>query len=147
MNLLPKDEKFFELFQQHVRILCQSSRLLLTGLQGGYGGMHDIAKEMEILERNADEVIHEIFRKLQSTFLTPFDPEDIQALATALDDILDAIEDATFRIVAYRLDPIPEPAVRLGHLIDDSCQSLAKAIESLRDRKPCLDPLRRSESH
>jgi hypothetical protein len=139
MNLLPRDEKFFDLFHQHVQMLCQASRLLVTGLTGGYQSMCDIEKEMETIERNADEVIHEIFRKLQSTFLTPFDPEDIQTLATAIDDVLDAIEDAAFRIVAYRLDPIPEPAVRLGQLIDEACQSLAKAIEGLRDRKPCLD--------
>ena len=139
MKFLPRDEKFFDLFHQHVRLLCQASRLLVTGLNGGYRGMCDIEKEMETIERNADEIIHEIFHRLQSTFLTPFDPEDIQTLATATDDILDAIEDATFRIVAYRLDPIPEPAVRLGQLIDEACQSLAKAIEALRDKKSCLD--------
>jgi predicted phosphate transport protein (TIGR00153 family) len=139
MNLLPKDEKFFDLFRQHSRILCQSSRLLTDGLQGGYRSMCDASKEIEVLERSADEVIHEIFRRLQSTFLTPFDPEDIQALATALDDVLDAIEDAAFRIVAYRLDPIPEACVRLGQLVNDSCRAISQAIESLHDRKPCLD--------
>ena len=85
MNLLPREEKFFDLFNQHVQILCQASRLLVTGLNGGYRGMCDIEKEMETIERSADEVIHEIFRKLQSTFLTPFDPEDIQTLATAIE--------------------------------------------------------------
>ncbi len=139
MNLLPKDEKFFDLFNQHSRILCQSSRLLASSLQGGYRAMCDASKEMEALERSGDEVIHEIFRRLQSTFLTPFDPEDIQALATALDDVLDAIEDATFRIVAYRLDPIPDACVRLGQLVNESCRSLSSALESLHDRKPCLD--------
>jgi predicted phosphate transport protein (TIGR00153 family) len=139
MNLLPKDEKFFDLFRQHSRILCQSSRLLMSSLQGGYRAMCDASKEIESLERSGDEVIHEIFRRLQSTFLTPFDPEDIQALATALDDVLDAIEDAAFRIVAYRLDPIPEACVRLGQLVNDSCRSLSSAIEALHDRKPCLD--------
>jgi predicted phosphate transport protein (TIGR00153 family) len=139
MNLLPKDEKFFDLFSQHSRILCQSSRLLATSLQGGYRAMCDASKEMEVLERSGDEVIHEIFRRLQSTFLTPFDPEDIQALATALDDVLDAVEDATFRIVAYRLDPIPEACVRLGQLVNESCRSLSSAVEALHDRKPCLE--------
>jgi predicted phosphate transport protein (TIGR00153 family) len=139
MNLLPKDEKFFDLFRQHSRILCQSSRLLTSSLQGGYGAMRDASKEMESLERSGDEIIHEIFRRLQSTFLTPFDPEDIQALATALDDVLDAIEDATFRIVAYRLDPIPEACVRLGQLVHESCRAISSAVESLHDRKPCLE--------
>jgi uncharacterized protein len=139
MNLLPRDEKFFDLFHQHVRILCQSSQLLMTGLTSGYGGMCRISRQMEALEQNGDEVIHEIFRKLQSTFITPFDPEDIQTLATTLDNVLDSIEDATFRIVAYRLDPIPEAAVQLGQMIDDSCRALARAMTSLRDRKPVMD--------
>src|SRR5437764_15348354 len=134
MNLLPKDEKFFELFRQHARILCQASRLLTSSLQAGYRAMCDASKEIEALERGGDEVIHEIFRRLQSTFLTPFDPEDIQALATALDDVLDAIEDTTFRIVAYRLDLIPEACVRLCQLVHDSCRSISSAIESLHDR-------------
>src|SRR3954452_17637871 len=112
MNLLPKDEKFFELFRQHARILCQASRLLTSSLQAGYRAMCDASKEIEALERGGDETIHEIFRRLQSTFLTPFDPEDIQALATALDDVLDAIEDAAFRIVGYPLRSIP--AARAG---------------------------------
>jgi hypothetical protein len=136
MNLLPRDEKFFELFNQHVKVLCQSSQLLISGLRAGYQGMSDISKQMEALERNADELIHQIFQRLQSTFVTPFDPEDIQTLATSLDNVLDSIEDATFRIVAYRLDPIPPAAVELGRMIDDSCKALARALSALEHRKP-----------
>ncbi len=129
MNLLPRDEKFFDLFHSHVRILCQSSELLMSGLKSGYSGMRNISKQMEALEQNGDDVIHEIFDRLQSTFITPFDPEDIQTLATTLDNVLDSIEDATFRIVAYRLDPIPEAAVQLGQMIDDCCRALARAMD------------------
>ncbi len=139
MNLLPRNERFFDLFHQHVRILCQSSELLISGLKSGYEGMCLISKQMEALEQNGDEVIHQIFRTLQSTFITPFDPEDIQTLATTLDNVLDSIEDATFRIVAYRLDPIPPAAVELGRMIDDSCKALARAFTLLKDRKPVLD--------
>jgi uncharacterized protein len=101
--------------------------------------MCQISKQMEALERNGDEVIHQIFRTLQSTFITPFDPEDVQTLATSLDNVLDAIEDATFRIVAYRLDPIPDPAVELGRMIDESCKALARAFDSLKHKKPVWD--------
>ncbi|MBV9102406.1 MAG: DUF47 family protein [Candidatus Eremiobacteraeota bacterium] len=139
MNLLPRDQKFFDLFNQHAKILCQSSQLLISGLRSGYQGMCDISKQMEALERNADELIHQIFRRLQSTFITPFDPEDIQTLATSLDNVLDSIEDTTFRIVAYRLDPIPAPAVEMGRMIDDSCKALARALTSLEQRKPVWD--------
>ena len=139
MNLLPRDAKFFEYFQQHAKILCRSSELLISGLKGGYDGMCGISKQMESLERSGDEVIHEIFRRLQSTFITPFDPEDIQTLATALDDVLDAIEDATFRIVAYRVDPVPEPAVQLGRMIQQSCSQLSMAISALQAKQNVVD--------
>src|SRR4051812_1644556 len=105
MNLLPRDEKFFDLFQQHVRILRQASQLFVSGLNSGAAGVSKISKQMEALERHGDEIIHDIFRRLQSTFITPIDPEDIQTLATGLDNVLDAIEDATFRITCYRVNP------------------------------------------
>jgi predicted phosphate transport protein (TIGR00153 family) len=139
MNLLPHDGKFFDLFLQHMRILCQASELLVSGLKSGYPGMCRISKQMEALEHNGDEVIHELFRRLQSTFITPFDPEDIQTLASTLDNVLDAIEDATFRISCYRVDPIPPPAVELGRMIDSSCQALSRALKALSERKPVWD--------
>lgn len=139
MNLLPRDEKFSELFNKHARILCQASELLISGLNAGYQGVCDISKQMEALERNADELIHQIFNRLQSTFITPFDPEDIQTLATSLDNVLDSIEDATFRIVAYRLDPIPSPALELGRMIDDSCKALARALSALEQKRGVWD--------
>lgn len=139
MNLLPHDGKFFDLFLQHMRIVRQASELLLSGLQSGYPGMCRISKQMEALERNGDEVIHELSRRLQSTFITPFDPEDIQTLASTLDDVLDAIEDATFRISCYRVDPIPPPAVELGRMIDNSCQALERALKALSEREPVWD--------
>ena len=139
MNLLPKDEKFIELFVEHVRILCHSSELLKSGLEGGYDGVCDISKQMEAVERAGDEIIHRIFEHLRSTFITPFDPEDIQSLATGLDDIIDTIEDATFRIVAYRLDPIPEAALRIGRLIDDANRALDRALKALRENRPVIN--------
>ncbi len=139
MNLLPRNEKFFDLFRQHIQIVCQSSELLLSGLKSGYPGMRRISKQMEALERSGDEVIHQIFRVLQTTFITPFDPEDIQTLATTLDDVLDAMEDATFRISGYRVDPIPEAAVELGRMINDSTKALARALEALEHRQPVYD--------
>jgi uncharacterized protein Yka (UPF0111/DUF47 family) len=139
MNLLPQDGKFFDLFHQHAKILCQSSELLLHGLRNGYSGMCAISKQMEALERNADDVVHLIFRRLQTTFITPFDPEDIQTLATTLDSVLDAIEDATFRIACYRVDPIPPAAVQLGEMIDSCCKALARALTALNDKKSVLE--------
>src|SRR5215472_16100626 len=107
MNLLPRDDKFLYLFERHGKILCRASRLLVSALNDGYDGVCRIQEDMGSIEGEGDKVVHSIFEHMRSTFITPFDPEDIQSLATALDDVLDHIDDVTFRIVAYRLKPIP----------------------------------------
>ena len=139
MNLLPKDEVFLDLLAEHTNLVCQACSLLRAGLLAGYQGVTDRAKQIDTLERSGDELIHQIFRRLQKTFITPFDPEDIQTLATGLDNVLDYVEDVSFRIVAYRLDPIPTEAVRLGEMIDDSTQALSRALKALREKRSVLD--------
>jgi predicted phosphate transport protein (TIGR00153 family) len=139
MNLLPKDEKFFELFERHGQIVVKASKLLITGLNDGYDGVCRIEKEIGKLEDEGDHVIHDIFRRLRSTFITPFDPEDIQALATALDDVLDGIDDVTFRIVAYRLDPVPPAVLLLAQKVSSSCLILAEALAALHKKKSVIE--------
>ena len=102
--------------------------------------MRQIEKRMEALERSGDEVAHKIFDRLSATFITPFDPEDIQALASALDDVLDAMEDAAFRIVAYRVDPIPSPALELGEMIANSCSAIERALRALHKKESVTEP-------
>jgi predicted phosphate transport protein (TIGR00153 family) len=141
MNLLPKDERFFDFFTQHSELICRASTLLLEGLRGGYEGITRVSPEIKALEKRGDELVHDIFRRLENTFLTPIDPEDIQSLATALDDVLDYIEDATFRIVAYRLNPIPEAAVRLAEIVKSSCDSVSHALNALKNKQSIADDL------
>lgn len=140
MNLLPKDGRFFEYFHQQSNVLCQASHLLLAGLKGGYQEFVQAAKRIEALERSGDNVTHQIFDRLRATFITPFDPEDIQSLATALDDVLDTMEDAAFRIVAYRLDPIPKPIIELGEMIASSCSAIERALRALDEKGAVMEP-------
>lgn len=139
MNFLPKDERFFELFENHASILCKAAKLMINGLESGYEGMCGIAKEMGELEDQGDHVIHDIFARLRSTFITPFDPEDIQALATSIDDVLDGIDDLTFRIVAYRLDPIPPSVLGIAEMVYSCCSLLSLALNALHHKKPVID--------
>jgi uncharacterized protein len=139
LNLLPKDECFFEFFEQQAGVLCQISQLLLSGLKGGYAGICEASKRIEALEHSGDEIAHKTFDRLRVTFITPFDPEDIQALVTALDDVIDTIEDAAFRVVAYRVDPIPGPAVELATMIANSCSALGRALRALREKRSVMD--------
>lgn len=139
MNLLPKDEHFFEYFRQHSTVLCQASQLLLGALKDGYQGTVQAAKRIEALERSGDNITHQIFDRLRATFITPFDPEDIQSLATALDDVLDSLEDAAFRIVAYRIDPIPKAAIELAEMIASSCKAIDRALHALHDKRSVME--------
>lgn len=138
MNLLPRDAKFLYLFERHGQILCRASRLLVSGLMDGYDGVCRIQGDISGIEDEGDKVVHSIFDHMRTTFITPFDPEDIQALATALDDVLDHIEDVTFRIVAYRLKPIPSAVVSLAEMVAKCCSLLTDALKALHAKKPVL---------
>ena len=77
MKLLPRDEKFYELFLKQVDIISQSARVLGDGLRMGNAHLTTAATEIRVLEHRGDEVIHLIFKRLNQTFITPLDPEDI----------------------------------------------------------------------
>jgi predicted phosphate transport protein (TIGR00153 family) len=139
MNLLPKDDKFLHLFERHAQIVCRASKLLVSGLHDGYDGVCRIQDDIGNIEDEGDKVVHSIFAHMRSTFITPFDPEDIQSLASALDDVLDHIDDVTFRIVAYRLKPIPSAVVTLAEKVARCCTILADALQALHARKPVLN--------
>src|SRR6266496_2290888 len=114
MRLLPREEKFYHLFLKQVDIISEAARLLLEGLRVGNSRLAGAATEINVLEHKGDEVIHELFTRLNSTFITPLDPEDIHALSSALDNVLDGIEDTAHRLVSYKIEPIPPTMVTLA---------------------------------
>lgn len=128
MNLLPRDNTFFELFEQQTALICRASELLSSSLMSGYGGVCKVCREMKALEEQGDSLVQQIIQRLQKTFLTPFEPEDVQGLTRALDDVLDSIENATFRMVAYRLEPIPRELTDFARIVHASCISLQRAL-------------------
>jgi len=90
------------------------------------------------MEQRGDEVIHEIYNRLNQTFITPLDPEDIHSLSSHLDDVLDGIEDAAYRMVAYRVEPIPHMVVEVCKVVFACAQALEGAFQALSDKKPVL---------
>jgi len=134
MRILPREEKFYALFLSQVEIISEASRLLLQGVKAGNARLAEVAKDIKRLEHQGDDLIHDIFTRLNSTFITPLDPEDIHSLSTRLDDVLDGIEDAVYRMVAYHVSPIPQGMVSLCEMIYASSRALKKAFEAL-DKK------------
>jgi predicted phosphate transport protein (TIGR00153 family) len=134
MRLLPRDEKFFDLFQKQVGIISEAARLLADAVRIGNGRMASAATEINVLEHRGDEVIHEIFTRLNQTFITPLDPEDIHAISTALDNVLDGMEDTAHRLVAYHINPIPANMVSLAEIVARCATQLQQAFEVLENK-------------
>jgi predicted phosphate transport protein (TIGR00153 family) len=131
---LPKNTDFNLLFDQASANILKAVSLFrdtvqdLTGLRGN-------VERLKALEHEGDRLTHQTLDKLNSTFITPFDREDIQALATRLDDILDLTDAAAQRLVVFRIDAVPQRFVKLADLLVDSAREVQKAVLALPDRK------------
>ena len=135
MKLLPRDEKFFALFLKQVENISAASSLMLEGAKAGNSQLAKASEEIKALEWKGHENTHDLFTRLNQTFITPLDPEDIQALSASLDNVLDGIEDAAHRMVAYQLNPITPTMLELCEIVKQCATSLQKAFEMLDKKK------------
>lgn len=107
-SLIPKEVKFFEMFVRSAENLLRGAKLLKE-ISNDFSSLTQDAAKLERLEHDSDQITHEIMEKLNTTFITPLDREDIHELTAALDDVMDFIEAATERMVLYKLKaPTPE---------------------------------------
>jgi uncharacterized protein Yka (UPF0111/DUF47 family) len=139
VNLLPRDEKFFQYFQQQVKLICQAADLLVEGAAAGNTHLASAAHQIHAIEEQADTVLHEIYTRLNSTFITPLDPEDIQSLSSHLDDVIDGIEDSVHRMLDYHIDPMPGTVLELCRIVQSCCLILQKAFDALAQHKPFIE--------
>ncbi|HEX6880257.1 MAG TPA: DUF47 family protein [Terriglobales bacterium] len=139
MRFLPREEKFFELFVQQAALISEAATLLLQGAEAGNAQLEKCADKITELEGRADNTLHEVFKKLNQTFITPLDPEDIHSLSTHLDDVIDGIEELAHRMVAYELEPIPRPVVEGCREIVQCARSLELAFQALRSNEALVD--------
>jgi predicted phosphate transport protein (TIGR00153 family) len=135
MNLIPRDEKFFAMFLKQVENISAAASLMLEGARAGNSQLAKASEQIKALESKGDEITHDIFTRLNQTFITPLDPEDIQALSVSLDNVLDGIEDAAHRMVAYQLNPITPTMLELCEIVKQCAISLQKAFEMLDKKK------------
>jgi predicted phosphate transport protein (TIGR00153 family) len=132
--LVPKERKFFDMFEKAAVNLVQTAQTLYNAVNMPPGDKRlESLKEIARLEHVGDEITHQIFQEVGSTFITPFDREDIQRLASELDDILDNIHGAAKRIELYKIGNIHPSVIKLAELTLEACTELNKAIPQLRD--------------
>lgn len=135
--LLPKDEKFHAYFEQDSENLLTAAKVFKDLMSNAMSKEERAQKirKIEEIEHQGDEITHQIFSDLGSTFITPFDREDIHQLASTLDDILDYIQGAANRLVLYRVATIPPEQETLAGIIYEQVVELHRAIPHLRDLK------------
>jgi uncharacterized protein len=129
-SLFPRKQAFFELFDKAAQNMVVGSRLLKEMLES-YKDIEQKAREIKRIESLGDAITHTIFKDLNQTFITPIDREDIYALASCIDDVLDLVEASSDRLVVYKIDqPTPE-AIQLADIIYRAAQELSQGIAQL----------------
>ncbi|MGI8742531.1 MAG: DUF47 domain-containing protein [Bryobacteraceae bacterium] len=139
MKLLPRDEKFYKMFEKHAKVSMDASRILLEGACAGNASLVTAAAKIRLLEQEGDEIIHEVYVRLNQTFITPIDPEDIHSLSSYLDNVLDGIEDTAHRMVSYRVNPIPPTVIELCRIVQSCTSAMQQAFEALTANKPLAE--------
>jgi len=130
VRLIPRDNSFFDMFSQMSGHLIAGARTLVN-LFANYQDPDMQISELRRVEHAADDLTHAILTKLNQTFITPFDREDLHRLASSLDDVLDFMNAAGARIVMYRITNPPPAAGELSKIILLQCQELQKAVALL----------------
>ena len=135
LRLTPQETSFFDVFSSLANTIVEGANLLAELLGQDLAGRESIAEKLREVEHQADEYTHEILRKLNSSFITPFDRQDIYALASGLDDCMDLMDSAADLIVLYRLDELPPGISDQVSVLQRQAELTADAMPRLRSMK------------
>jgi uncharacterized protein len=130
--LVSRDRHYFDLFEEAGGNIVRAADLLDQMLRS-YPERSELARDILICEQEGDRITHDIIRRLNETFVTPIDREDIYALASAMDDIVDFTEEVADYLGLYQIEAPMEQAQRLAHVLLQACRQLAEAMPRLRN--------------
>jgi len=138
LRLIPREESFFDLFEDLARKLQDGAEELLDLLRN-YTDLDRRAGRVVDIEHEGDEITHDIIRRLNTTFITPFDREDIHHLASSMDDVLDHIEAAAEYLQLHKIEkPLPQ-MVSLAEALANAARITAESMPGLRKMKNLSD--------
>lgn len=138
LRLLPHQEDFFDLFVDVSRRTEEAAGLLRELLTGRPERANYCVEAIKRLENEADEITHEVVRRLDRTFITPIDREDIHLLASDLDDVIDRIDGTARRAHIFRLGPAPAGVDQLCDVIERITREIASAVTKFRDKNDVM---------
>ena len=133
MRLFPKEIDFFEIFDRAALNLTRAASLLVS-LMEDFGNLEAKAKEIYETEQEGDILTHDIIKKLNKTFITPIDREDLHALAASLDDVVDLIWGAVDRMVVFKVKESTKEAVSMAKNLLLTAEAIQKAIQKLKEK-------------
>ena len=135
LSFAPKDRVFFDLLRESGQNALRSAELLREMIESWPDGSEGLNREILKSEQEGDRITHDIIRRLNSTFVTPFDREDIYGLATQIDDVVDYIEEAGDFLGLYQIEAPMQQAQALAEVLVSACSELAAALAGLRGFK------------
>jgi len=130
-SLLPREDEYFKLFSQMTDKIQEASNVLVEMMQDKAGNFEAYGKRIKDVEHGCDEVTHNLTVKLNKSFITPFDREDIYTLSVALDDVMDYIDAAARAITMYDIKEINEHTHRFAKVIQSLAIELHSAVSTL----------------
>jgi uncharacterized protein len=139
VRLTPRDTTYFDLLAALAQHLVRGSSLLAELLGADKAGREKLADEMHDVEHLADDATHSIMRRLNQTFVTPFDREDISSLASALDDCMDEMDEAADLIVLYKVEGLPDRVSDQVQVLQRCAELTAEAMPRLRSMDKLAD--------
>jgi uncharacterized protein len=134
--LLPKEEKFFPMFEDMAEMISKSAHLLSRIIDhNDPAQQEETFREIKLLETKADDIVHKVFDTLDTTFITPFDREDIQRLTSKLDDVLDCINATSQQIKLYKPKKLLPQYRELCLVVVRGCEQIRIAVPGLQNLK------------
>jgi predicted phosphate transport protein (TIGR00153 family) len=130
----PKDREFFDLFDEAAGNVAKAADLL-DQMLGTWPDRPELARQILICEQDGDRVTHEVIQRLNQTFVTPIDREDIIELASALDDVVDFTEEVADYFILYKIEAPMEQAQRMAHILVEATRNIQQAVPRMRGFK------------
>ena len=134
LRLTPREDSFYDMFADSANNLVTGARLLVELFSEG-SDRESIAEKIRACEHAGDEATHAIMRRLNESFITPFDREDIYKLASLLDDVMDNMEEAADLVVLYKIGTLPKDIISQVEVLERAAELTAEAMPRLRSMK------------
>lgn len=138
VRLVPRETKFFDMFSEMSGNLEDGARIMLE-LFRNYQDVPAQVQKIKDIEHKGDDMTHAVLIKLNQTFITPFDREDIHRLASSIDDVLDFINSAADRLVNYKITDPPPAALKLAEIILKQAQEITQGVRLLEKNQHVLE--------